>query len=163
MSTPCGRCKPSGSLCKVDLRSGRCCECIRRGRICDLSITREEWFRLKKEKANLEKALEDREEAKMATMTKKIQLRKELAVSVGQKAEATERELACIIKDEDKEYVLMEVDISLPRSPFALAHGLQMSPQEWALTERLPGHFWGSPSPQTLADDETVFGEFDSV
>lgn len=125
----------------MDLRSGRCCECIRHERICDLSITREEWVRLKKKKEKLDKALEETEEAKLATMTRKIQLRKELAAAAGKKAGAIERELARTMAEEDKEHGLVETDISLPRASFVLVHGPQMSPREWALSERLPEHF----------------------
>lgn len=163
MPTPCGRCKHLGSECKVDLRSGRCCECIRCGRKCDLSITYEEWLRLKNKKADLKKYLEDKEAARIAAMARKIQLRKRLAISTGKEAKSAEQELACITENEDKEHISVEAHTFLPPSLSASKDGLQMSPQHWALTERLPGHFWGSPGPQTLADDGTIFGDFDSA
>lgn len=161
MPTPCARCKKYGSVCKVDLRCGRCCECIRCGRVCDLAITRKEWLRLKEQKRILEDDLKQREAAKMAAMARKIQVRKELASTTGRKAEAAERELACITKDEDNDQSPVEENISLPPSPCISTDGLQMSPQEWSRTECIPENFWRSPGPQNLADDGTVFGEFD--
>jgi hypothetical protein len=118
---------------------------------------------LKKEKANLEKDTEERKEAITAIMVKKIQLRKKLAASTGQKAGAVDRELASLTKCEDRLNIPMKSEISFQPSPNHLAGDPQMSPQSWALTECLPQHFWGPPEPQTLPDDGTVFGEFDVV
>jgi uncharacterized protein (UPF0254 family) len=58
---------------------------------------------LKEEKAVLEEDLKQREAAKMATMARKIQDRKEIALTLGRRAEAAERGLACITNDEDKD------------------------------------------------------------
>lgn len=111
----------------------------------------------------MEKDLEQREAAIMAAMERKIQVRKELALTTGRKAEAAERELACIIKDEDKDQFPVKENISLPPSPRILTDGLQMSPQEWSRAECIPENFWRSPGLQNLADDDDgiVFGEFD--
>ena len=163
MPTPCGRCKHSSSLCKVDLRSGRCSECIRCERRCDLSITRQEWLCLKKEKANLEKDVEERKEAVTAIMVEKLQLRKKLAMSTGVQAKAVNRKLASLAEREDKLNVPTEPGISFPPSPNHVVDGPEMSPQSWASEECLPRCFWSTPGPQTLPDDGTVFGEFDIV
>jgi hypothetical protein len=128
MPTPCGHCKHSSSLCKVDLRSGRCSECIRCERQCDLSFTRQEWLCLKEEKANLEKEAEKRKEAVMAIMVKKIQLRKKLAISTGEKAEAVNRKLASLAECEDRLNVLTEPGISFLPSLNHLVDGAGMSP-----------------------------------
>jgi hypothetical protein len=72
---------------------------------------------LKEEKANLEKEAEKRKEAVMAIMVKKIQLRKKLAISTGEKAEAVNRKLASLAECEDRLNVLTEPGISfLPSS-----------------------------------------------
>lgn len=111
----------------------------------------------------MKKDLEDKEAAKVAAMARKIHLRKRLAISTGKEAKAAEQELACITENEDKAHVSVEAHISLPPSLSTSVDGLQMSPQHWAVTERLPGHFWGSPGPQALGDDGTVFGGFDGA
>ena len=116
---------------------------------------------MKEEKAIFEGDLKQREAAKMAAMARKIQVRKELALTTGRKAEAADRELACITKDEDKDQYSVKENISLPPSPRILKDGLQMSPQEWSRTDCIPDNIWGSPGPQSLADDGTIFGEFD--
>jgi hypothetical protein len=161
MPTPCTRCKQYHFTCKVDLQSTQCCEYLRCGRVCDITITCTEWLYLKEEKAVLEEYLKQREAAKMAAMAKKIQVRKELVLITGQKAEAAERELACITKDEDKGQYPVKKNISFQPSTCILANVLQINPQEWSRTECIPDYIWRSPGPQSLVDDGTVFGEFD--
>jgi len=43
MPSPCSRCSSRGLKCLVDLSSGRCSECIRSGRKCDLVVTDSDW------------------------------------------------------------------------------------------------------------------------
>lgn len=111
----------------------------------------------------MEKDIEQREAARMAAMERKIKVRKELASTTGREAEAAERELARITKNEDNDQFPVKENISLPPSPRILTDGLEMSPQEWSRTEYIPENFWRSPGPQSLADDDdgTVFGKFD--
>lgn len=163
MPTPCRHCEESGISCKVDLRSGRCYECIRLRSRCDLSLTHGEWSCLKKEKARLEKEVEKNEEAKMEAMTKKTRLRKELAYLAGQKLEAAERELAAITRKDDKGYAAGAAEVSFPALSPPSPTDLQMSPQEWGLKDGLPKQFWSSPGPQTRMDDDSVFGELENA
>ncbi|KAI7722981.1 hypothetical protein KC353_g10 [Hortaea werneckii] len=77
MQTPCRHCEESGASCRVHLRSGRCCECIRLGSRYDLLLTHGEWSCLKNENARLEKEVEKNEEAKMVAMTENTRLGKD--------------------------------------------------------------------------------------
>lgn len=163
MPTPCARCKPSATLCKVDLRSGKCCECIRRGYRCDLFLTQKEWSRLKQEKARFEEELNTKQEAKAAAVARNLWLRKELATLSGERLEAAERELAAAAIDEDDEIKVGAADISLRPSPSTSPTCMHMSVQEWTLSERLPNEYWGPPGLHILVDEETVFGEIDSA
>jgi hypothetical protein len=94
-------------------------------------------------------------------MARKVQVDKELALTVGQEAETPERELACITEDEDKGQFPAKENISLQPSPCILTDSLQMSFQDRSRTECIPEDSWRSPGPQSLVDDGNVFGEFD--
>ena len=83
-----------------------------------------------------------------------------LVLITDRKAEAAERELACITNDEDKDQFPVKEIVFLPPSPCISTDGLQMNPQEWSHTEFILQNFWRSPGLQSLADDGTVFGEF---
>ncbi|KYG39922.1 hypothetical protein M433DRAFT_9598 [Acidomyces richmondensis BFW] len=48
--------------CKVDLRSSRCAECIRRARKCDLVVTRTEFDKLRSIRLRLKEQLERAED-----------------------------------------------------------------------------------------------------
>lgn len=64
----------------------------------------------------------------------------------------------------DFERIMVPELISFNCLPSDSQHDLLMlSLRDWALIERLPKSFWGSPGLQALADDGTVFGEFDSA
>jgi len=43
MGTPCARCRRSGSRCIMSVESGKCFECIRKARSCDLITTPADW------------------------------------------------------------------------------------------------------------------------
>jgi hypothetical protein len=93
---------------------------------------------LKEEKAVLEEDPKQREAAKTAAMAKKTHVRKELVMSMCRKAEAAERELACITKDEDKGQYPVKKNISLQPSTCISADGLLINPQEWSHKECIP-------------------------
>ena len=59
----CSFCKSHKSVCRVHVRSGKCAECVRRGRKCDLQVTRSEWDRLRRKREKLLKALKEAREA----------------------------------------------------------------------------------------------------
>merc|ERR1712098_897452 len=58
MVKPCNYCSSHKKVCKVHIRSGRCGECVRRGRRCNLQVTRSEWTRLRAQRDRLTKELE---------------------------------------------------------------------------------------------------------
>jgi hypothetical protein len=68
---------------------------------------------LEREKGSLRRRSKHREAAKTIAMAKKIQVRKEVVLTTGRKAEAAERELVCITKDEDKDQYPVKKNISL--------------------------------------------------
>ena len=159
---PCGHCNRLKTLCKVDVRSGGCCACIRRGLECDLRLTHEEWSRFKREKAELEQALERNEHKKQSAMTEILRLRRKLGSSTVQKAKFLEQRLAATVEAKD----MLEDDPILDRAFFPTldtSHEQQMRPQEWALLEQLPVQYWAPPDASLTFDEEMIVGEFDGV
>merc|ERR1712224_756283 len=66
MVKPCNYCSSHKKVCKVHIRSGRCGECVRRGRRCNLQVTRSEWTRLRAQRDRLTKELESAHAAQRA-------------------------------------------------------------------------------------------------
>lgn len=164
MPTICEHCDSAGTSCEIDLRSGRCCECIRCGRKCNILITREEWVQLKDKKAGLERTSKDEEDTRLELMARRLQLRKRLANLWGKEAKTAEKELEAIVQDEEHlERNAVEANISFTRSPLTPIHTLRMSPQEWAITERMPAGFWGLPGPQAPISEDAIFEQFESA
>lgn len=164
MPTTCGHCDSARTSCEVDLRSGWCCECIRLGRKCNILITREEWGQLKDKKASLERTLKDEEDTRLELMERRLQLRKRLANLWGEKVKTAEKELEAIAQDEEHtERNAVQANISFTRSPHTSIYDLRMSPQEWAVMERMPANFWGLPGPQALISEDSIFEQFESA
>jgi hypothetical protein len=65
MPTPCSYCRTRNLVCRVNLKSGRCYECVRKAQKCSLLVTKKEFDRLaklrEKAKSDLEKAENDEE------------------------------------------------------------------------------------------------------
>jgi len=152
MPTPCAYCKSHHLDCKVDLRSGRCAECVRRARKCDLVVTRAEFDKLRSIRLRLKEQLEraeDEEEklveeqeallVRIRTQQARIRrLRKQLRFSERQEGAAFDKELASIEEAEEQERSLIAsyaepVSVDLPSvSLFPFDDRLMMSPSQWA-------------------------------
>ena len=164
MSSACGRRAIAGTFCEVDLRSGSCCECIRRGRKCNITITLEEWNLLRDKKAKLDHTLEEREDTRVKLVTSRLRLRKMLANLWGERAKAVEKELEAITKDEENlDCTITPASISFKTLSSASAHDLRMSPLAWATMERMPSGFWSPPEARALVDEQFIFERFESA
>ncbi|KAF1982155.1 hypothetical protein K402DRAFT_397896 [Aulographum hederae CBS 113979] len=123
---PCSGCKTRSLKCKVDVRSGRCGECVRRGRKCDLVVTSGEFRKSAQHRNRLRKDLKaslDNEERlfqeleKERAKTRRLQTQLEFAEK--REGDAIEREFASIEEQEEMErqlqdnHVPVEVDVSL--------------------------------------------------
>ena len=75
MVKPCSYCAENLKACKVHPRSGKCSECSRRGRRCNVQISQSEFARLRTERSRLDLELE-------ACRVNQRRLRKELRVSL---------------------------------------------------------------------------------
>ncbi|KAK6006489.1 hypothetical protein QM012_006899 [Aureobasidium pullulans] len=144
MPTPYASCRTSNRTCRVDLRSGRYSECVRRARKCDLVVTKAEFDRLSKMRKKAEKELEAAEEEedriteKLRVQQARIRrLRKQLRQAETREGEAVERELASIKEAEQLERDIMSglnmFPADLPEcSTFAFDDRLAISPGQWA-------------------------------
>jgi len=132
MPTPCSFCNNGSSRCVVDLRSGRCAECVRRGRKCDLLLTQAEYVRARAARVRIERELlqaEEEQSTLLADMARKIEaarlrvqkLREEARAAEVREKESFGRELEDIEKAEAYERQIeaegpapVEFDPSLP-------------------------------------------------
>ena len=164
MPVSCGDYGAAKNPCEVDLRSGQCCECIRHRRECSISITREEWDQLKEEKAILERTLREEEDTRLKLMASRLQLRKRLSDLCGEKAQAAERELEAIAKDEERlERNTFPTTIIFTPSQSLSIHDLRKSPKEWAIIDRMPTSYWSLPRAQVLIEEDAIFEQFESA
>jgi len=159
---PCGHCKRLNSSCDVDIRSGRCRSCFRRGLECDLLLTQGEWSRLKREKADLEQALNRNEVKKQSAVMEILRLRKKLEKSTAQKAKILEQRLAAATETKDTLEDVPVLGHTFFPSPIE-SNEEKMCPREWALLEHLPVQYWAPPCVSFEFEDETVFGGFDGA
>ncbi|KYG40358.1 hypothetical protein M433DRAFT_160538, partial [Acidomyces richmondensis BFW] len=110
----------SSSLdCKVDLRSGRCAECVRRIRKYDLVVTRTEFNKLRSIRLRLKEQLERAEDEEEKLQARIRRLRKQLRFSERQEGAAFDKELASIEEAEEQERLLLAsssepVEVELP-------------------------------------------------
>ena len=136
MPTPCGRCKADNLPCKVDIRSGNCGECIRRGRKCDLVVSRREWDRLSAERKRLEEQLKQAKRAVSEAISHEARLERQLEALEENSSRLVSRELASI---EELERIETAAGSSLPDDPSDLSV-LRLSPGFWTqVDEHFPG------------------------
>jgi hypothetical protein len=159
---PCGHCKLLNNSCDVNTQSRRCRSCIRRELECDLILTQGEWSRLKREKADLEQALNRNEVKKQSAVVEILRLRKKLEKSTAQNAAILEQNLAAATETRDTLEEIPVLGRTFSPSP-TVPHEEKMRPREWALLEHLPIHFWAPPCVSLDFEDETLFGEFDGA
>ena len=102
--TGCRNARPKkGELkprCIVGPRSGRCSECIRKGRKCDVTLSRPEWKRLRDSREDFKKKLERAEEKEAELLqqllthkARTIRLRKQLRLAKSRTDNAIAQEL----------------------------------------------------------------------
>jgi len=110
MPSPCSRCSSRSLSCLIDLSSGRCSECIRSGRKCDLVVSETDWANLRKLKKSVQEQLDEVElrasqlhlelaaiAAQMSTLSsRRLRLRKEAGLLSEKEKEMFARELASI-------------------------------------------------------------------
>ena len=136
MPTPCGRCRSDGLPCKVDVRSGNCAECIRRGRKCDLVVSRQEWNRLREDRERLEEQIRQAEQAMAEAISKKLRLQRQLEVLNTRSSDLVSNELASI---NEVERLQAEAQVVLPEDPSDSTQ-LRLSPGFWSqVDEHFPG------------------------
>ena len=81
MPFPCSTCRRQKRSCRISESSADCAECVRHGaKECDVGLSRVQVARLKETKDRLERELEEAEDAEVAAMMKKRQVRKQLAM-----------------------------------------------------------------------------------
>lgn len=150
MVKPCVFCSKNKKVCKVHIRSGKCGECVRRGRRCDLQVTKSEWDRLKEERERLLQSLEAahiaqrvaqqteeraREERNTA-FAKEMRIRRQMDLLERREAEAIAVEEASIEEQEASEL------LDFPTG----GSDLILSPSTWGLMEDqgfdLSSSFW---------------------
>jgi len=157
--TQCRNAKPKMGApkprCVVGPRSGRCSECIRKGRRCDATLTRPEWERLRNSRNELRSQLEKSEErvAELlqqlaAQQAKSVRLRKQLKQAESRTDVAVAQELDELEAVEDLEAALLVPGEGegVEASSRAFFHDLlEMTPQDWGSLEGiLPGD-WEIP------------------
>ncbi|KAF1987085.1 hypothetical protein K402DRAFT_299595, partial [Aulographum hederae CBS 113979] len=122
---PCSGCKTRDLECKIDVRSGRCGECVRHGRKCNLVVTSGEFKQLAQHRNKLRKDLKtslDKEERlfqeleKERAKTRRLQAQLEFVEK--REGDAIEREFASIEEQDELERQLqanpvpVEADVS---------------------------------------------------
>ncbi len=137
---PCSYCSQHQKSCKVDVRSGRCAECVRRGRACNVRTTKAESDKPVAARSTLKNqgvdAAKARAEARQAEL-----LAHEAAQAAQAKEDRLRKQLELIEKRDhiafDEE--LAEVDELDPPIPHDLTNDLLawddqsvMSPSRWA-------------------------------
>jgi len=127
-------------------------------------MTREEWGQLKERKASLERTLREEEDTRLELIASRLQLRKRLSDLWGEKAKAVEKKLEAIAEDEEQlEQNTFPTTIFLTPSQPVSIHDRRMSPQEWAITDRMPTSYWSLPGIQALIEEDAVFEQFESA
>lgn len=100
MPSPCSSCigakvaeGKSRPRCVVDVRFGCCSECVRKGySSCDVTVTWTEWERLRNQRRQLKRKLDEAEERVTEAMTKVHRLRKQLRVAEEKEDRAISKE-----------------------------------------------------------------------
>ena len=100
MPSPCTSCRnakvPEGKdrpRCVVDVRFGCCSECVRKGySSCDVTVTWTEWERLRNQRRQLKRKLDEAEERVTEAMAHVHRLRKQLRVAEEKEDRAISKE-----------------------------------------------------------------------
>ena len=100
MPSPCSFCRtarvPEGKKrprCMVDVRFGCCSECVRKGySSCDVTVTWTEWERLRSQRRQLKRKLDDAEERVTEAMAHVHRLRKQLRAAEEKEDKAISKE-----------------------------------------------------------------------
>jgi hypothetical protein len=170
MPTPCSHCRTKNLVCRVDLKSGRCCECVRRAQKCSLRVTKQEFDRLAKMRKQAEEELEKAggEEEKMASKLQDQQeklrvqqakirrMRKQLRKTERDESEAFDREMASIEEAEQIERELaaqapvVATDIVSDAPPFEFDDRLSYTTRQWE--DFVEGFDWQLVSGGTVAE-----------
>ena len=145
MPTPCKQCKRLGRQCRIDLRSGRCVDCVQLKQKCDLVVTQAEFQQLRRIRKNLEEKLvaaeseEDELIARLNEQRAKVKrLRREARFAKDRLHDSLEKEMASIEEAEQLERELVAssgapipVDFVAP-DPVVVTDILAMSTEDWS-------------------------------
>ena len=96
MSSICSACQARGLGCFVDPESGICSECYDHKRKCSLVVTDKDWKELDAKREQLERELEQTEEAISIYSAKRLRLRKQLGLLSSREKEMLHHELESI-------------------------------------------------------------------
>lgn len=150
MVRPCSSCRNAKRVCRVHIRSGKCGECVRRGRSdCDVRVSESEWGVLQREHEKLRKDMEKAREETVAlqerlnkSMSKEMRLRKQLDALERREADAIAVEERDIEEQEkeEQEWVL---------EPEAAGTDLHLNPFTWSSLDGIPDDFWDLPTAVT--------------
>lgn len=170
MVKKCSTCEKHKRVCKVNLRSGRCNQCLHRNQRCDVKVTQSEFEYLKREKerlrSDIQKAREAqdnahqeeerlrvlqekaREDSRVA-FAKEMRLRQQMDFLDRRADEAIAVEEANVLEAEglEQQELLMSVDFGAPMGGLAL----NLSPHTWSAIEDLPENFWEFPEDTVVA------------
>jgi len=159
MVKPCNYCSSHKKVCKVHIRSGRCGECVRRGRRCNLQVTRSEWTRLRAQRDRLTKELESAHAAQRAAQVteeraredrnkafaKEMRVRREMDLLEGREADAIAAEEHSIEEEEFSEFLELghSSDFNLSPSTWDLMNdqGYDFSSDFWIQGPSSTGNF----------------------
>lgn len=154
MTLPCSNCRnfrpKSGDpprICKIDLSSSRCSECLAHNSKCDLVVTDKDWSKLDESKRKLELELEEIEERKSELDVRRLRLRKQLGLLSSREEEMMKREMASIAELER-----LEREAGLLTDAAAASSDLTASNFDWAA---LDPPSWSFPvgTPSTSASN----------
>ena len=97
MPIPCSTCSRQSRRCFVSDGSTDCAECVRHGaKSCDIGLSMSQVERLKKTRDDLQRQLEEAEEAKLEVVVRERRLRKQLALVDSRAKEMFEKEEAIL-------------------------------------------------------------------
>jgi hypothetical protein len=157
---PCTKCrnarvKPGQTRpkCIVGPKSGRCSECIRKGRTdCDVTVSRPEWEAIRDSRNALRLQLEESEEKEIELMhqlavhrSRTLRLRKQLRQAENRTDTAVAAELDALDEVEGLEAMMESsgspLGVEVAEQPSF--HGiLDMPVSQWEAIDGLPDDFW---------------------
>lgn len=144
-SSPCGQCQTVYSECKVDLRSGKCAECIKYSRNCDLIVTRNEWEKMKNERRKLKQQINDSEATLQQLLLRRSDLLQQWVDLEEKASEAIFQEMKNIEELERLEHTRQAAaptaELEIPAEDSDYQQILQMGPQAWDFIDGSLGSF----------------------